>query len=307
MERSSNNTIASMYFERSSIEDLENVSGSLWQDKSRWGSSKLGQNAEKSMSALRGIDQCFTVIPLCVCNDLVNKFIDGHKGEPTRKIEVFLSDLGTTKNQFGFSGSHILRRYIKETCEGIHQDWVKSNVKKPLVLGSMSLIGWMRNLYTDQEIVSVYRNQPKLFTEMVITVSECLIELVFQLFDQGIIPDVVDFREDLNFDLLDENEKSDLLGVMARHYQKITTFFEIHGTTLFSLSVEICTDSLSLLWLEGGINVLNFTQMESDVTQYRGRTNANLRILNEATLSGFCGYVSQNRKQLIGNQENVFY
>jgi uroporphyrinogen decarboxylase len=130
--------------------------------------------------------------------------------------------------------------------------------------------------------VTLPYDDPDLLHEMVATIADCALRILEQVFDAGVVPDIVYFWEDICFNSGPMIDPACAREFLLPHYRRLTTFCRSHGVGLFALDSDGRIDHLLPVWLEGGLNVMYPVEVGTcgnDVLALRERFGRGVRMM----------------------------
>jgi len=162
------------------------------------------------------------------------------------------------------------------------RSWSEAGKPAPLAVGPTSLFGWIRNWMGFETAVMLSHDDQDLLREMVGVIADCAIGVLARVFDEGVIPDVIYFWEDICFNSGPMISPAAAREFLLPHYRRITDFARGHGVRWFALDCDGRLDHLIPVWLEGGINILYPIEVGTsgnDVLAMRDRFGRDLRMM----------------------------
>ncbi len=119
-----------------------------------------------------------------------------------------------------------------------------------------SLYGWIRNWMGMENVAYLVYDDPALFEEMVVTLTDLTVEVHRRAFERGARFDACFFWEDMCYNAGPLLSPEHFKQYLVPNYRRITDQLRAHGCDVVWLDSDGCIDDLIPLWLDAGVNCM---------------------------------------------------
>ncbi len=160
--------------------------------------------------------------------------------------------------------------------------WQDTDCPHPRCVGGGSFYGWIRDMMGVEGVSYIVYDDPALFEEMVVTMTDCKLAVIQRLYEAGARFDCCSMWEDMCYSAGPLLSPEHFRRYLVPQIRRVTDLLRSHGCDIIWVDCDGKIDELVPLWLEAGVNCMFPIEVGTwgaDPRKYRREYGRNLLMM----------------------------